>query len=97
MAQPDNLYHCFTGKCASDEFQCGTNPGHCILSAYVCDGYNDCSNGADEDRCTDQAALDLFRKHPSVRLDVPYLERWLQTTPRGKSLFELWVTTKLPN
>ena len=73
----------FSAKCASDEFQCGTNPGQCILSAYVCDGYPDCSNNADEENCSGQANLDLFRKHSRIRLDVPYLERWLQTTAQG--------------
>ena len=82
-ANKETVFQLFSAKCASDEFQCGTNPGQCILSAYVCDGYPDCSNNADEDNCSGQANINLFRKHSRVRLDVPYLERWLQTTAQG--------------
>ena len=33
--------------CGSDQFQCQS--GECIFSGYVCDGEQDCSNGADEE------------------------------------------------
>jgi hypothetical protein len=70
-------------KCKADEFQCKTGGSECLLSAYVCDGYADCSNGADEDKCTGQDSLEDFAKHARKRLDVSYLERWLNTTTKA--------------
>ena len=67
-------------RCAPDKFQCQTNPLECVVSAFVCDGFVDCSNGADEDKCTGQASLESFEKHGNSRLDVHYVERWLNTT-----------------
>ena len=44
----------------------------------------DCSNGADEDKCTSQVNLfSDFNKYGNHRLDVPYLQRWLQTSPKA--------------
>ncbi len=71
-------------RCAANEFQCKTSPNECILASYVCDGFTDCSNGADEDECTGQGnLLEEYQKHPGSRLDVPYLERWLETHAKG--------------
>ena len=70
-------------KCASDEFQCKKNPNECVFSAYVCDGIKDCSNGADEDKCTGQVSLDAYAKIGNHRLNVPYIERYLQATPKA--------------
>ena len=70
-------------RCAVDEFKCQSNPTKCILGAYVCDGIDDCSNGADEENCGDQDNLEDYQMFPKKRLDVPYLERWLETSARG--------------
>ena len=37
-------------RCGATEFECGT-PGQCISNEYVCDGKNDCADGADEKKC----------------------------------------------
>ena len=37
-------------RCKSEQFQCRV--GECVLSVYVCDGQNDCSNGKDEEECS---------------------------------------------
>ena len=49
----------------------------CILSAYLCDGYTDCQNGRDESDCQGQDNLSGFVKHDNKRLDVKYINRWL--------------------
>ena len=70
-------------RCESDEFKCQSNPTKCILGAYVCDGIPDCTNGADEENCSAQESLQDYQKFAKKRLDVPYLERWLETSKRG--------------
>ncbi len=64
-------------RCKADQFQCRV--GECVLSAYVCDGHRDCSNGADESSCN-RRELDKFDKLGRSRLTVPYVERWLHTS-----------------
>lgn len=59
------------------QFQC--RPGECILSAYTCDGYEDCENGEDEAKCN-KRNLDDFKKVARSRLEVPFVERWLHTS-----------------
>ena len=48
----------------------------CILSAYVCDGHMDCKNGRDESDC-EMDNLAGFDKQENRRLDVKYINRWL--------------------
>ena len=70
-------------KCPSDQFQCDI--GECILSAYVCDGHRDCSNGKDERQCNVRE-LDKYDKKGGYRLNVPFVERWLDTTLHACSM-----------
>ncbi len=42
-------------RCSKEQFQC--QPGECVFAAFVCDGEVDCSNGADEQGCTEYASL----------------------------------------
>ncbi len=56
-------------ECAFDQFSCdtgflGTNSTQCIDALWVCDGFTDCFNGADESNCTsigEQAFLNQFK------------------------------------
>ncbi len=36
-------------QCPPDMFTCGS--GECIQVTYICDGWNDCIDGKDEDNC----------------------------------------------
>ena len=37
-------------KCLSGMKKCGTDP-QCVVDGHWCDGFSDCSNGADEKGC----------------------------------------------
>ncbi|CAL4145458.1 unnamed protein product, partial [Meganyctiphanes norvegica] len=43
--------------CQSYEFEC-VSSGTCYPSYYRCDGYNDCSDGSDEDSCPSEISVD---------------------------------------
>ena len=67
-------------RCKSDQFQCRVG-GECVLSVYVCDGHWDCDDGADEADCGDRRGLyEEYEKRGGMRLAVPYVERWLDTS-----------------
>ncbi|XP_076288691.1 uncharacterized protein LOC143213077 isoform X2 [Lasioglossum baleicum] len=64
-----------SGQCKPRHFEC--LPGECIPSPWVCDGEEDCTNGADERACTSQ--MDLFQKHAKHKLEGHDVEKWLNT------------------
>ncbi|CAL7933954.1 unnamed protein product [Xylocopa violacea] len=64
-----------TGQCKPKHFEC--LPGECIPSPWVCDGEEDCTNGADERACVSQ--MDLFQKHPKQKLEGHDVQKWLNT------------------
>lgn len=64
-----------SGQCRPKHFEC--SPGECIPSPWVCDGEEDCVNGADEQACV--AHLELYQKHAGYRLDGYDVEKWLNT------------------
>ncbi|CAB4062623.1 SVH1 [Lepeophtheirus salmonis] len=68
-------------RCPPGHFQCQSG-AQCILKEYVCDGHEDCINGADEKEivCSENIAfkaLEDFNKYSKNRLYVAYTERWL--------------------
>ncbi|XP_043505908.1 uncharacterized protein LOC122526519 isoform X4 [Polistes fuscatus] len=65
----------FNGKCKPKHFEC--LPGECIPSPWVCDGEEDCTNGADERACIDH--LHLYQKFAKHRLEGYDVEKWLNT------------------
>lgn len=71
--------------CKGNQFQCEADQPECILSVYVCDGHDDCSNGADEANCQGRE-LDKYTKYEGQRLAVAYLERWLHQTVEACAL-----------
>ncbi|XP_053979803.1 uncharacterized protein LOC128876963 isoform X3 [Hylaeus volcanicus] len=64
-----------TGQCKPKHFEC--LPGECIPSPWVCDGEEDCTNGADEMACTSH--MDLFKKYSKHKLEGYDVEKWLNT------------------
>ncbi|XP_076766671.1 uncharacterized protein LOC143433270 [Xylocopa sonorina] len=64
-----------TGQCKPKHFEC--MPGECIPSPWVCDGEEDCTNGADERTCISQ--MDLFQKHAKHKLEGHDVQKWLNT------------------
>ncbi|XP_015191628.1 PREDICTED: uncharacterized protein LOC107074585 isoform X3 [Polistes dominula] len=64
-----------SGQCKSKHFEC--LPGECIPSPWVCDGEEDCTNGADERACIDH--MDLYQKFAKHRLEGYDVEKWLNT------------------
>ncbi|XP_076659935.1 uncharacterized protein LOC143363221 isoform X2 [Halictus rubicundus] len=64
-----------SGQCKPRHFEC--LPGECIPSPWVCDGEEDCTNGADERACTSH--MDLFQKHAKHKLEGHDVEKWLNT------------------
>ena len=53
------------------------------MSAYVCDGSPDCKNGHDEMNCQRGDELSRFSKTENKRLDVKYVKRWLNMSPKS--------------
>ncbi|XP_029171270.1 uncharacterized protein LOC114940706 isoform X2 [Nylanderia fulva] len=64
-----------TGQCKPKHFEC--MPEECIPSPWVCDGEEDCTNGADERNC--MLDLNLFKKSVKHKLDGHDMEKWLNT------------------
>ncbi|XP_076379231.1 uncharacterized protein LOC143259719 isoform X2 [Megalopta genalis] len=64
-----------SGQCKPKHFEC--LPGECIPTPWVCDGDEDCTNGADERGCVSQ--IDLFQKHAKHKLEGHDVEKWLNT------------------
>ncbi|XP_020710705.2 uncharacterized protein LOC105690556 isoform X4 [Athalia rosae] len=63
------------GRCKPKHFEC--TPGECIPSPWICDGVEDCTNGADEQACSQH--LDTYTKKENHRLDGYDVEKWLNT------------------
>ncbi|XP_020289719.1 uncharacterized protein LOC109857630 isoform X2 [Pseudomyrmex gracilis] len=64
-----------SGQCLPKHFEC--MPGECIPSPWVCDGEEDCTNGADERVC--RMDLGLFEKSAKHRLEGHDVEKWFNT------------------
>ncbi|XP_046753306.1 uncharacterized protein LOC124403977 isoform X4 [Diprion similis] len=63
------------GRCKPKHFEC--TPGECIPSLWICDGEEDCSNGADEQACSQH--LEFYTKIEQHHLDDHDVEKWLNT------------------
>ncbi|KAG7212821.1 hypothetical protein KM043_002178 [Ampulex compressa] len=63
------------GQCKPKHFEC--LPGECIPSRWVCDGDEDCTNGADEVACS--LHLNLFQKYARKKLEGYDVEKWVNT------------------
>ncbi|XP_011067081.1 PREDICTED: uncharacterized protein LOC105153749 isoform X4 [Acromyrmex echinatior] len=71
----DSKRSMLTGQCKPKHFEC--TPGECIPSPWVCDGEEDCTNGADERKCV--LDLNLFEKSTKHKLEGYDVEKWLNT------------------
>ncbi|XP_018356825.1 PREDICTED: uncharacterized protein LOC108757046 isoform X2 [Trachymyrmex septentrionalis] len=71
----DSKRSMLTGQCKPKHFEC--TPGECIPSPWVCDGEEDCTNGADERKCI--LDLNLFEKSTKHKLEGYDVEKWLNT------------------
>ena len=58
-----NMFLCSAAAagCAADEYEC--SDGSCIYDYWQCDGWNDCSDGGDEQGCKSLVAA-LFSLPP---------------------------------
>ncbi|XP_076175062.1 uncharacterized protein LOC143150566 isoform X2 [Ptiloglossa arizonensis] len=63
------------GQCKPKHFEC--LPGECIPSPWVCDGEEDCTNGADERACI--SYTNLYKKYSKHKLQGYDVEKWLNT------------------
>ncbi|XP_012249478.1 uncharacterized protein LOC100742970 isoform X2 [Bombus impatiens] len=64
-----------TGRCKPKHFEC--MPEECIPSPWVCDGEEDCTNGADERDCVSH--MDFFQKYSEHKLEGYDVQKWLNT------------------
>ncbi|KAJ8674874.1 hypothetical protein QAD02_010660 [Eretmocerus hayati] len=71
-----------TGTCKPKHFEC--LPGECIPAPWVCDGQTDCTNGADEEKCSSH--LFFFKKYANHKLDGFEVEKWLNTPAKTCAL-----------
>tara|TARA_B100000315_G_scaffold260807_1_gene325614 strand:+ start:195 stop:2042 length:1848 start_codon:yes stop_codon:yes gene_type:complete len=62
--------------CAEDEFDCLGDGSECIPEYWVCNGWDNCSNGADEDDCTlpdlKVTSFSVSEVNPEIGDDVTY-------------------------
>ncbi|KAI5739459.1 hypothetical protein M8J77_019547 [Diaphorina citri] len=63
-------------SCGANLFQCEASD--CIPKNWVCDGQADCSNGLDEQNCTNK--LNLFAHQPGSKLEGHDKEKWMHST-----------------
>ncbi|XP_015519041.1 uncharacterized protein LOC107223760 isoform X6 [Neodiprion lecontei] len=63
------------GRCNPKHFEC--TPGECIPSPWICDGQEDCTNGVDEQDCSQH--LEFYTKIEQHHLDDHDVEKWLNT------------------
>ena len=50
---------CFYTGCSRNEYRC--KEGRCISKRFLCDGWQDCQDGADEKNCVDTCGSNEFR------------------------------------
>ncbi|CAG0895736.1 unnamed protein product [Darwinula stevensoni] len=70
--EPEKLLHRMQRSCQQNQFQCLAE--ECILSAYVCDGEQDCTNNLDEEYCV--SYLKDFDIKPKHRLALTEVTKW---------------------